>query len=101
MIGILERLTKERINVSIETFLFGLNKTPMIKITLYRGSTMETSSRVRYCMPFKDFIKYHYVDKAFDDLLIHMEKEFELQENLEEEQLELEENLLRQLEKHS
>lgn len=101
MIRILDRLTKERINVYINTFLSGWDTTPMVKITLHRGSIMDTSSHVQCCMTIKDYIKYCHADRAFDELLLNMEKQLIAQEKRTKEQIELEENLLRQLEKHS
>lgn len=101
MIRILDRLTKERINVSIITFLSGWDTAPMVEITLHRGSIMDTSSHVRCCMAIKDYIEYCHADRAFDELLLNMEKQLIAQEKRTKEQIELEENLLRQLEKHS
>lgn len=89
MIRILDRLTKERINVSINTFLSGWDTTPMVKITLHRDSIMGTSSYVQCCMAIKDYIKYCHVDRAFDELLLNMEKQLIAQEK---EELEIAEN---------
>ena len=101
MIRILEQLTKERINVSINTYLSGWDTTPMIKVTMHRGSIMETSSHVQCCMPIKDYIKYCYADRAFDDLLLNMEKELIAQENRTKEELEIEENNIRRIVRYS
>lgn len=101
MIRILERLTKERINVSINTFLSEWDTTPMVKITLHRGSIMDTRSHVRCCMAIKDYIKYCHADRAFDELLLNMEKQLIAQEKRTKEELEIEENSIRRIVRYS